>query len=103
MDGKVNEAQSSKAGTYILGQGPINNYPHWLNADKNQALWFDKIISNWKFGSIDGLGQNVNGIASLRGRDSYPNKIKDWYYYDGNSWPKADSSEITIKAIGKHD
>ena len=104
MDGKAREAQSKRAGTYILGDGLINGYPHWLKTDGSQAIWFDKVVSSWKVSEEDDLGTSLGGISGPKGKDCYPNEIKQgWRFVIGSAepWADAPSSDIIFKAIGK--
>ena len=88
-------------GTYILGDGLVNGYPHWLMTDGSQAIWFDKVVSNWKVGDKEDLGTKYGYIAGLKGKDSYPNEIKQgWIYYDNGAWHDAGPNDVIFKAIG---
>ena len=104
MAGKAKEEQSSRAGTYILANGLVNGYPHWLlKTDGSQAIWFDKVGSSWLVSEKENLGTNNGGIAGLYGKDSYPHEIKQGWRFTivpGEPWADATPSEIIFKAIG---
>ena len=102
MAGKAKEEQSSKAGTYILSDGLVNGYPHWLKkGDGSQAIWFDKVISAWMVGDKKDLGISHGGIHGPYGKDSYPNEIKHgWRYWD-NGFQDAGPNDVMFKGIGK--
>ena len=126
MAGKAKEKQSARAGTYILADGLVNGYPHWLKTgdgsdaisfdkvasawlvdphwlktgDGSDAIWFDKVASAWLVGPKKYLGTGIGHIAGPNGKDSYPNEIKQgWKFTPG--WQDATPSEIMFKAIGK--
>ena len=102
LAGKAKEEQSSKAGTYILSDGLVNGYPHWLKkGDGSQAIWFDKVISAWMVGDKKDLGISHGGIHGPYGKDSYPNEIKHgWRYWD-NGFQDAGPNDVMFKGIGK--
>ena len=99
MAGKVKEKQLRRPGTYILGDGLVNGYPHWQKIDGSQAIWFDKMNSNWKVGPNDNLGTNTGGIAGPKGKDSYPNEIKQgWQFAPG--FQDAGQNDVIFRVIG---
>ena len=86
---------------YILADGLINGYPHWLKTDGSQAIWFDKVNSNWKIGTKDNLGSITGFIAGPNGKDTYPNQIKQgWQYADNGVFVDAGSNDVIFKSIG---
>ena len=86
-------------GTYILGDSLVNGYPHWLKAYGSQAIWFDKVASNWKVSDKKYLGSNIGAIAGPNGKDSYPNEIKQgWRFAPG--FQDAGPNDVIFKAIG---
>ena len=88
-------------GTYILEDSLVNGYPHWLKTDRSQAIWFDKANSNWKVYDKEYLGTNTGVISGPRGKDSYPNEIKQgWRYADRTNWQDAGSNDVIFKAVG---
>ena len=100
MAGKAKEEQSSREGFYILADGLVNDYPYWLKTgDGRQAIWFDKVASNWKVSDKKYLGSNIGAIAGPNGKDSYPNEIKQgWRFAPG--FQDAGPNDIIFKAIG---
>ena len=101
LAGKAKEDQSWRAGSYVLANGLVNGYPHWLKLDESQAIWFDKVASSWLVSEKENLGTNTGGISGPKGKDSYPNEIKQgWRYDDGTKWADAVSSDVFFKAIG---
>ena len=105
LAGKAKEEQSKygRAGIYMLSNGLVNGYPHWLKTgDGSQAIWFDKVGSNWKIGDKENLGTNTGGIAGPHGKDSYPNEIKQGLRYSvpNNAWQDAGPNDVILKAIG---
>ena len=102
MAGKANEYQGRWVeGTYILADGPVNGYPHWLKtSDGSQAIWFDKDGSSWLVFSKEYLGSKTGGIAGPNGKDSYPNEIKQGWQYSDNDWHDAGPNDVIFKAIG---
>ena len=102
MAGKANEYQGRWVeGTYILANGLVNGYPHWLMLGGSQAIWFNKVTSSWFVGSKKNLGTNTGGIGGPAGKDSYPNEIKQGLrYYGSGAWNEAVPNDIIFKAIG---
>ena len=102
MAGKAKEEQSSREGFYILADGLVNDYPYWLKTgDGRQAIWFDKVASNWKVSDKKYLGSNTGAIAGPKGKDSYPNEVKQgWEYSDNGVFVDAGPNDVIFKAIG---
>ena len=101
MAGESKEVQSSKAGTYILVNGQVNGYHYWLKTDGNYAIWFDKVSSNWIVSVKEDLGSNTGGIAGPKGKDSYPNEIKQgWDYFNHGAWHNAGPNDVIFKVTG---
>ena len=103
LAGKIKEVQSSRAGIFVLGDGLVNGYPHWLNTDGSHAMWFGKNGSAWLVGTKDCLGIRMGAISGPYGKDSYPNEIKQgWMYWDyDGTWHDAGPNDVIIKAIGR--
>ena len=103
MAGKAQEEQYGRAGTYILADGLVNGYPHWLKTDGSQVIWLDKVSSAWFVASKKNLGTNIGGISGPDGKDSYPNEIKQgWKYWDGELFNDAPGSDIIFNALGMY-
>ena len=101
LAGKAKKAQAKWVeGTYILSDGLVYGYPHWLKTDGSQAIWFDKVASSWFIGLKSSLGTNNGGIAGPVGKDSYPNEIKQGWQYSDNGFKDAGSNDVIFKAIG---
>ena len=103
MAGKAKEERWTSPGTYTLGNSLVNGYPHWLKADESQAIWFSKAASSWSVDRKENLATNVGGIHGPKGKDSYPNEIKQGWRYvtdPDDPWADATPSEIIFKAIG---
>ena len=84
-------------GTYILSDGLIDGYSHWLKTDGSRAIWFNKVSSAWLVGSKKNLGNGV--ILGPDGKDAYPNEIKQgWRFAPG--WQDAGPNDVIFKAIG---
>ena len=101
MAGKAKEKQSSKAGSYILANGLVNGYPHWLKTDGSQAIWFNKVGTSWLVFPKEFLGSKTGGIAGPKGKDSYPNEIRQRWRYSDNGFQDAGPNDVIFKAIGK--
>ena len=87
-------------GTYILGDGLVNGYPHWLKLDESKAIWFDKNTSAWLIGKKSNLGKNDGGIGGPFGKDSYPDVIKQgWTYADKGEFVNAGPNDVIFKLI----
>ena len=101
LAGKVKDEQLERAGTYILSDGLVNGYPHWLlKTDGSQVIWFHKDISSWCVTPKEYLGSSAGFIAGPRGKDSYPNEIKQGWEYCDNGWHDAGPNDVIFKAIG---
>ena len=103
LAGKAKEEQSWVASdTFKIADGVINGFPYWLKTDGNQAIWFDKVGSNWKVYDKSRLGENFGGITGASGKDSYPDEIKQGWRYaiPNNDWEDVGPNDIIFKAIG---
>ena len=103
LGGKAKEERFTSPGIYILGNSLVNGYPHWLKADESQAIWFSKAASSWSVDRKENLGTDVGGIQGPKGKDSYPNEIKQrWRYADPDlePWQDAGPDDVIFKAIG---
>ena len=101
LAGKAKEVKSRHGyeGIYKLSDALVNGYPHWLKIDGSQAIWFDKVNSNWKVYVKEYLGTNSGAIAGPAGKDAYPNEIKQgWRFAPG--WQDAGPNDVIFKAIG---
>ena len=101
LAGKAKKVKSrfGYEGTYILGDGLVNGYPHWLKTDGSDAIWFGKVNSSWLVGPKEKLGTDIGGIQGPKGKDSYPNEIKQgWTFTPG--WQDAGPNDVIFKAIG---
>ena len=101
LNGKAKEKQSSKEGIYSIADGKTNGYHYWVKEDQKQALWFDKVGSRWKIGSLGNLGSATGGIRGPKGKDSYPHEVKGYTFFDGEDWPVAGPKDVVFKVIGK--
>lgn len=99
LDGKAKEKQSGRAGIYKLNPGNVNGFPHWLQENGTNAIWFSHTYSDWRIGPKTNLGTTIAGISGLDRSFSYPTKIDKWYYYGNGTWTLTDQNEI--KFIGK--
>ena len=108
LAGKVKEEQSKYGrewwleGTYILADSPVNGYPYWLKSNGSQAIWFDKVASNWKVSVKENLGTNTGQIAGPHGKDSYPNEIKQGWRYSDNGFKDSCPNDVIFKAHSEH-
>ena len=100
MARKAKEKQSARAGTYILADGLVNGYPHWLMTDGSQAIGFNKASSSWLVYKKEDLGTKTGYISGPRGKDSYPNEIKQGWRYATPAWQDAGPNDVIFKAIG---
>ena len=101
MAGKAKEEQSLREGTYILSDSLVNGYPHWLKTDGSQAIWFDKVSSGWLVYKKEFLGSEYGVIGGPKGKDSYPNEVKQgWEYSDNGVFVDAGPNDVIFKAIG---
>jgi len=103
LAGKAKEVRSKygREGTYILANGLVNGYPHWLKtSDGSQAIRFDKVGSSWLVGPKEKLGTKTGGIGGPNGKDSYPNEIKQgWRYAENGVSVDAGPNDVIFKAI----
>ena len=101
LAGKAKEDHSGFKGSYILCERLVNGYPYWLKTgDGSQAIWFDKEVSNWKVSTKEDLGSNIGAISGPKGKDSYPNEIKQGWRYVENGFQDAGPNDVIFKAIG---
>ena len=88
LKGEAKEAQSTRAGIYVLGPKPVNGKSHWLKDSGTDAIWFDNKNGFWNIGNEDSLGTAQAGIVSYENVTS-PLKATTWYY-SNNGWTKSD-------------
>ena len=99
-EAKEKQSKFGREGTYILSDGLVNGYPHWLKNDRSQAIWFDKVSSVWLVNTKNNLGTNKGGILGPDGKDSYPNEIEQgWRYWDNVAFHDAGPNDVIFKAI----
>ena len=101
LAGKAKEKQWTSPGTYILSDGFVNGYPYWLKSNGSQAIWFDKVVSNWKVGTKSVLGTNTGGIGGPYGNDSYPNEIKQGWRYSDNGFKDSGPNDVIFGTFFK--
>ena len=102
MSGIVRTLHSEYAGVYELAESLINGYYYWLQQNGVNAVWFNRVLSNWKIGPKSKLGENF-GVGGPKGQDMMPNEISKnsrWLYLT-NGWIQADPSDVIFKAINK--
>ena len=92
MAGKAKKVKSrfGYEGTYILGDGLVNGYPHWLKTDGSKAIWFGIFYTAWLVGDKEFLGYGHAEIWGPAGNVSYPNEIKQRWH----------PNDVIFKAIG---
>ena len=101
MAGKAKEDQSWRAGSYVLANGLVNGYPHWLKLDESQAIWFNKVSSSWAVAPKSLLGKNNAGIKGPNGKDDYLQEIESgWQYGKDDTHLDAGPNDVIFKAIG---
>ena len=102
LAGKAKEQQWEREGTYILVDSLVNGYPNWLKSDGSQAIWFNKVTSSWFVDYKEYLGSNTGGIGGPKGKESYPNEIKQGWEYANESSASQDAgpNDVIFKSIG---
>ena len=96
LNGNARYKQSSRAGIYKLDPEDVNGFPHWLQENGSNAIWFSHSRSDWKIGVKTDLGKITAGIAGPDQGFSYPTKIEKWYYYGNGAWTLTDLEEINF-------
>ena len=79
LKGGAKDAQSSRAGTYILGPNMIRGKPHWIQNPGTNAIWYYK--GNWNIADHRYLGSNQAFIYSPEDVAG-PQEAKAWRYYN---------------------
>ena len=77
--GGAKDAQSSMAGTYILGPDKVNQRSHWLQDPGTNAIWYYK--GNWNIADHQYLGSNQAWISSPEDVAG-PQEATTWKYYN---------------------
>ena len=102
-------------GTYHLQGSLVNNYPHWIQQNGENSIWFGKEFDynswdeslwypiktqrRWFLGPSELLGGMDGYIIGPKGIDQPPTRIiKGWEYFD-NEWKEADDSEIIFQDL----
>ena len=55
LKGGAKDAQSSRAGIYILGPNMVHEKPHWLQDPGTNAIWYYKERNSWVIGPKEEL------------------------------------------------
>ena len=95
--GGAKDAQSSMAGTYILGPDKVNQRSHWLQDPGTNAIWYYK--GNWNIADHRYLGSNQAWIYSPEDVAG-PQEATTWKYYD-RKWIK--SKDIFVQGTKVKD
>ena len=77
--GGAKDAQSSMAGTYILGPDKVNQRSHWLQDPGTNAIWYYK--GNWNIADHRYLGNSQAWIFSPEDVAG-PQEATTWKYYN---------------------
>ena len=83
LKGGAKDAQSSKAGTYILGPNTVNEKPHWLQDPGKNAIWYYK--DHWNIANHQYLGRSHASIYSSEDVAG-PQEATTWQYYYNRKW-----------------
>ena len=87
LKGEAKDAQSTRAGLYILGSTTVNGKSHWLQDSGTNAIWYDKPKGYWKIGTQDNIGNSSAVIAIHNTEDvAGPQEAKVWKYANGGKW-----------------
>ena len=86
LKGAAENAQSKRAGTYILGPSlnQINDNVHWIQEEGTNAIWYDKEHKTWRIGPVDELG-GTRSVLKTSDDAIGPHVAKAWKYYE-NGW-----------------
>ena len=97
LKGGAKDAQSSVAGTYILGPGMVKGKSHWLQDSGTNAIWYYK--GNWNIADRLYLGSNQAWIYSPEDVAG-PQEATTWKYYN-RKWIK--SKDIFVQGTKVKD
>ena len=84
---EAKDAQSTKAGLYILGPNEVNEKSHWLQDSGTNSIWYDKPNGDWNIGPQDSIGNSSVGIFMYTTEDvAGPQEAKVWKYGNNGKW-----------------
>ena len=89
LKGEAKDAQSSRAGIYVLGPNTVNGKSHWLQVSGPNACWYEKELGNWAIGLQDNIGSKKAYIYTPEDVNS-PQEAKEWNYRGDGKWLKSD-------------
>ena len=91
LKGGAKDAQSSKAGSYILGPKLVHGKSHWLQDPGKNAIWYYK--DHWNIGDRRYIGRDQALIYS-REDVAGPQEATVWRYFN-RKWIK--SKDILVE------
>ena len=83
LKGGAKDAQSSRAGTYILGPKTVNEKSYWLQDPGTNAIWYYK--GDWNIANHRYLGSHQASIYSSEDVAG-PQEATTWQYYNQRKW-----------------
>ena len=93
LKGGAKDAQSSRAGIYILGPNTVNGKSHWLQDSGKNAIWYYK--GHWNIANHRYLGSHQASIYSPEDVAG-PQDATTWKYYN-RKW--ITSKDIFVEGI----
>ena len=93
---EAKDAQSNRAGIYVLGPNKVNGKSHWLQDSGPNAFWYEKETGNWAIGLQDDIGSKKACIYTPEDVTG-PQKAKEWKYRGNGKWLKSD--DILVDAF----
>ena len=100
LKGEAKDAQSSRAGTYVLGPNTVNGKSHWLQVSGKNAIWYETEFRNWAIGLQDNIGSKKAYIYTPEDVTG-PQEAKEWKYYNDAKWFKSDDILVDTFEQGK--
>ena len=97
LKGGAKDAQSSKAGSYILGPKLVHGKSHWLQDPGKNAIWYYK--DHWNIGDRRYIGRDQALIYS-REDVAGPQEATVWRYFN-RKWIK--SKDIFVEGTKNQD
>ena len=98
LEGELKIALPSLAGIYVRQSNGEHNFSHWLQDPGTNAIWYDRKLGGWNFGSQEYLGSTKTYIYT---EDDVPGPqiATNWNYDDGR---QIESDDILVDAIGRY-
>ena len=94
LDGEMKELFPELSGTFVQGEGLVNQNPYWIQQNGTSAIWYHSFFRDWIVGNEVNLGDFWGNIYALSDQNTVANGSKY-----APKW--IDEENVNFKVIGK--